>query len=62
MAAHAFPVSVKGVAVQAGRVLLLGNERAEWELRPDGYKRSIGTWLAMPSGDAQTAPRRGEAE
>lgn len=29
---YAFPVSVKGVAVQAGRVLLLENERAEWEL------------------------------
>ena len=31
-AAHAFPVSVKGVAVQGGRVLLLENERDEWEL------------------------------
>jgi 8-oxo-dGTP pyrophosphatase MutT (NUDIX family) len=31
-AAHAFPVSVKGVAVQSGRVLLLENERNEWEL------------------------------
>jgi 8-oxo-dGTP pyrophosphatase MutT (NUDIX family) len=30
--ARAFPVSVKGVAVQAGRVLLLKNERDEWEL------------------------------
>jgi 8-oxo-dGTP pyrophosphatase MutT (NUDIX family) len=30
--AHAFPVSVKGVAVQGGRVLLLKNERGEWEL------------------------------
>ena len=29
---HAFPVSVKGVAVQNGRVLLLENERGEWEL------------------------------
>jgi 8-oxo-dGTP pyrophosphatase MutT (NUDIX family) len=27
-----FPVSVKGVAVRAGKVLLLENERAEWEL------------------------------
>jgi 8-oxo-dGTP pyrophosphatase MutT (NUDIX family) len=27
-----FPVSVKGVAVQHGRVVLLRNERAEWEL------------------------------
>ena len=31
-AAYAFPVSVKGVAVQSGRVLLLENERNEWEL------------------------------
>jgi 8-oxo-dGTP pyrophosphatase MutT (NUDIX family) len=30
--AHAFPVSVKGVAVQGGKVLLLENERNEWEL------------------------------
>lgn len=29
---RSFPVSVKGVAVQAGRVLLLRNERDEWEL------------------------------
>ncbi len=29
---HAFPVSVKGVAVQDGKVLLLENERDEWEL------------------------------
>ena len=28
-AAHAFPVSVKGVAVQDGKVLLLENERSE---------------------------------
>jgi 8-oxo-dGTP pyrophosphatase MutT (NUDIX family) len=27
-----FPVSVKGVIARAGRVLLLQNERAEWEL------------------------------
>jgi 8-oxo-dGTP pyrophosphatase MutT (NUDIX family) len=27
-----FPVSVKGVAIQDGMVLLLENERAEWEL------------------------------
>ena len=31
-ATRTFPVSVKGVAVQAGKVLLLENERAEWEL------------------------------
>ncbi len=31
-AVHVFPVSVKGVAVQAGRVVLLRNERDEWEL------------------------------
>lgn len=35
-----FPVSVKGVAVQAGRVLLLENERAEREL--PGGKLEIG--------------------
>lgn len=28
----AFPVSIKGVAVQGGKVLLLQNERNEWEL------------------------------
>lgn len=32
LAAHAFPVSVKGVAIQDGKVLLLENERNEWEL------------------------------
>src|ERR1700733_6129276 len=36
----AFPVSVKGVAVQYGRVLLLENERAEWEL--PGGKLELG--------------------
>lgn len=35
-----FPVSVKGVAVQAGKVLLLENERAEWEL--PGGKLEVG--------------------
>ena len=29
---HAFPVSIKGVCVRDGRVLLLRNERDEWEL------------------------------
>lgn len=29
---HAFPVSVKGVVVRGGQVLLLRNEREEWEL------------------------------
>jgi 8-oxo-dGTP pyrophosphatase MutT (NUDIX family) len=38
--AHAFPVSVKGVAVQDGKVLLLENERDEWEL--PGGKLEIG--------------------
>jgi 8-oxo-dGTP pyrophosphatase MutT (NUDIX family) len=37
---HAFPVSVKGVAVQAGKVLLLENERDEWEL--PGGKLELG--------------------
>lgn len=31
-AAYTFPVSVKGVVVQGGKVLLLENERNEWEL------------------------------
>lgn len=35
-----FPVSVKGVAVQGGRVLLLENERMEWEL--PGGKLELG--------------------
>jgi 8-oxo-dGTP pyrophosphatase MutT (NUDIX family) len=35
-----FPVSVKGVAVQDGKVLLLENERAEWEL--PGGKLGLG--------------------
>ena len=34
---HAFPVSATGVAVQDERVLLLENERAEWEL-PGGTR------------------------
>ena len=37
---HAFPVSVKGAAVQDERVLLLENERAEWEL--PGGKLELG--------------------
>jgi 8-oxo-dGTP pyrophosphatase MutT (NUDIX family) len=30
--AHRFPVSVKGVVIRDGRVVLLENERREWEL------------------------------
>jgi 8-oxo-dGTP pyrophosphatase MutT (NUDIX family) len=37
---HSFPVSVKGVAVQGGKVLLLRNERGEWEL--PGGKLEVG--------------------
>jgi 8-oxo-dGTP pyrophosphatase MutT (NUDIX family) len=37
---HAFPVSVKGVAAADGRVLLLENERDEWEL--PGGKLELG--------------------
>jgi 8-oxo-dGTP pyrophosphatase MutT (NUDIX family) len=40
MVAPAFPVSVKGVAVQGGRVLLLEIERDEWEL--PGGKLELG--------------------
>jgi 8-oxo-dGTP pyrophosphatase MutT (NUDIX family) len=39
-ATHAFPVSVKGVAIQDGKVLLLENERSEWEL--PGGKLELG--------------------
>lgn len=35
-----FPVSAKGVLVRDGRVLLLRNERAEWEL--PGGKLELG--------------------
>jgi 8-oxo-dGTP pyrophosphatase MutT (NUDIX family) len=37
---HTFPVSVKGVCVRDGRVLLLHNERDEWEL--PGGKLELG--------------------
>ena len=39
-AVHAFPVSVKGVALADGKVLLLENERDEWEL--PGGKLELG--------------------
>jgi 8-oxo-dGTP pyrophosphatase MutT (NUDIX family) len=39
-AVRVFPVSVKGVVVRAGRVLLLKNEREEWEL--PGGKLELG--------------------
>ena len=35
-----YPVSIKGVVVRAGLVLLLGNERNEWEL--PGGKLELG--------------------
>jgi 8-oxo-dGTP pyrophosphatase MutT (NUDIX family) len=37
---HRFPVSIKGVVVRDGRVLLLRNERDEWEL--PGGKLDLG--------------------
>jgi 8-oxo-dGTP pyrophosphatase MutT (NUDIX family) len=37
---HRFPVSVKGVVAQAGKFLLLKNEREEWEL--PGGKLELG--------------------
>lgn len=37
---HLYPVSVKGVVVRAGLVLLLRNERDEWEL--PGGKLELG--------------------
>jgi len=39
-APHRFPVSIKGVVVRDGRVLLLRNERGEWEL--PGGKLDLG--------------------
>lgn len=51
---HLFPVSVKGVVVRDGRVLLLRNERDEWEL--PGGKLELGEEPAVRNpGD----PRRG---
>jgi mutator protein MutT len=38
--AHRYPVSVKGVVAQAGKFLLLKNEREEWEL--PGGKLELG--------------------
>ena len=43
---HAFPVSVKGVAIQDGKVLLLENERNEWEL--PGGKLEVGEDPMVP--------------
>lgn len=37
---QAYPVSVKGVVVRGGRILLLHNERGEWEL--PGGRLEIG--------------------
>ena len=41
-AERTFPVSVKGVAVQGGKVLLLENERGEWELPRRKHDRAGG--------------------
>jgi mutator protein MutT len=38
--AYQFPVSVKGVVIRAGKVILLRNERDEWEL--PGGKLELG--------------------
>jgi 8-oxo-dGTP pyrophosphatase MutT (NUDIX family) len=51
-----FPVSIKGVLVEAGRVVLLENERDEWELpggrlepgEPPGFDSS----RASPTGSS----------
>ena len=37
---HKFPVSMKGVVIQGGKVVLLKNERDEWEL--PGGKLELG--------------------
>lgn len=36
------PISVKGIALQGGRVLLLKNERSEWELPGGKLERGEG--------------------
>ena len=48
-----YPISVKGVVVRAGRVLLLKNERDEWEL-PGGRLEAGET---SSTGSAQTWAR-----
>lgn len=51
-AGRTFPVSVKGVSVQAGKVLLLENERAEWEL-PGGLIEFASYISASPDPPGQ---------
>ena len=46
MTASAYPLSVKGVVIHEGRVLLLVNERDEWDLpggRPDPGEGHLAT-------------------
>ena len=54
--AHRFPVSVKGVAVQHGMVLLLQNERNEWEL--PGGKLELGDSVQVAYVDQARADLR----
>lgn len=43
-----FPVSIKGVVVSDDRVLLLKNDRDEWEL--PGGRIELGESLRLPDG------------
>ena len=52
---RAFPVSVKGVLVRDGQVLLLKNEREEWEL--PGGKLGLGE---EPLARMTTEPKSGD--
>ena len=49
-----FPVSIKGVLVEAGRVVLLENERDEWEL-PGGRLARRNDYIA---GSGYFGPRQ----
>jgi hypothetical protein len=65
----AFPVSVKGVAVRAGRVLLRRNERDEWAAggRPGPRRRTVesahgGAVAGIAAGVGGITHGRGVAE
>ena len=49
-----FPVSVKGVVIREGKVILLRNERDEWEL-PGGKHKEL-RWFPLAEIDALNMP------